>query len=124
MRRILTFKHLPVNVAVVFALLNYGQLFGQTCIPITVVANCQTGVTENFDGDASISTSGFSGDFTLLGTTDRFLQSTEYPNNTTAVKTLLSNTWKTSLHGPTIYSEETLWKALTSAYNYMLSSLI
>ena len=91
MRRIFTFKHLLGSVAC--CLLSYTQVFGQTCVPITVVANCQTGVTENFDNDADISASGFSGDFTLMGTTDRFLQSTEYPNNTTAVKTLLSNTY-------------------------------
>ena len=91
MRRFFTFKHLLGGV-VVCCLLTYSQAFGQ-CIPITVIANCQTGVTENFDGDASINTSGFSGDFTLQGTSDMFLESTSYPVNTTAIKTLLSNTF-------------------------------
>src|SRR5688572_32186262 len=63
------------------------------CVPITVIANCQTGITENFDGDANIGSSGFSGDFTLTGSSDRALTSTGFSNNTTANKTLLSNTF-------------------------------
>jgi hypothetical protein len=63
MRRVFTFKHLLVCF-IACCLFGTNQLFGQ-CVPITVVANCQTGVTENFDGDALISTSGFSGDFTI-----------------------------------------------------------
>jgi hypothetical protein len=90
MRRIFTFKHLLVSLAACFIF--NSQVFTQ-CVPITVVANCQTGVTENFDAGTSISTSGFSGDFTLLGSSDKFLQSTGYPNNTTAVKTVFSNTF-------------------------------
>ena len=91
MRRVFTFKHWLVFF-IACCLFGTNQLFGQ-CVPITVVANCQTGVTENFDGDALISTSGFSGDFTIEGSSDRFLQSTGFPNNTTAVKTVFSNTF-------------------------------
>src|SRR5687768_14074776 len=94
MQRIFTLKNFMSLIAfIALQTFSGSEVFGQTCVPITVVANCQTGVTENFDNDANISASGFSGDFTLMGTTDRFLQSTEYPNNTTAVKTLLSNTY-------------------------------
>ena len=63
------------------------------CVPITVIANCQTGITENFNGDLNITTSGFSGDFALGGSGDNFLISTAFANNTTAVKTLVSNTY-------------------------------
>lgn len=73
------------------------HLYAQTCIPITVVANCQTGITETFNADATIGSSGFSStNFSLQSGNgqnagDKFLQSTTVSAGTT--KTLLSNTF-------------------------------
>jgi hypothetical protein len=54
-----------------------GQAFTQSCIQATTITNCQTSATEIFDNDATIGTSGFSGDFTLQQQgNDKFLETT------------------------------------------------
>ena len=91
MRRIFTFKPLLGSVAVL-CLLSYGELFAQTCVPVTVITNCQTGITENFNDDATIASSGFSeGDFTLEQQgNNKFLEVTL---SGTGVRSVITNTF-------------------------------
>ncbi len=93
MQRIFTLKNFISLIAIV-ALQTYSasHAFSQTCIPVTVVTNCQTGITENFNDDANIGTSGFSGDFTLQQQgNDKFLETSLASG--TAVRSVISNTF-------------------------------